>query len=265
MVVNIVMVRLFYIFINSLKMNFSFLMKSKSNFYFMFFAQIFYYVAQIIFWTGIYNVSNIDFIKDPIKIFGFLVTLTFVDNFYLAFFGSGSINMQNSIFSLSLEPHLSRPLHPLIYFVFFRPNLGYFSGCIISLILLISYYFYFSILVIDIFYHIISMIIGIFILNGISFIYRLSCFWTNSIVLIKNSNPSFKIMVRPLNSFQGKLKFFLLFIFPALFITGIPASIVNNEIMKYWIIIGFFMNIWIWFLVYTLWLFGVKRYQIKTT
>lgn len=243
-------------------MNISFLLKSKSNFYFMFFTQVFYYIAQFVFWTGIYNVSSSDFIKDPEKILGFLVTLAFIDNFYLTFLGAGSVHMQNAIFSFSLEPYLVRPLHPLLYFIFFRPNVGYLSGCLLSVVFLASYYCYFSTPIVDICFHIFSMILGIFILNGISFIYRISCFWTNSIVMVKNSNPSFKIMVRPLNSFEGNLKLFLLFIFPALFITGVPAAMLNDEIMKHWILFAFLMNMWIWFLVFYLWNSGIKRYQV---
>ncbi|WP_161998264.1 ABC-2 family transporter protein [Silvanigrella paludirubra] len=253
---------IFHIFLNSLKLNISFLMKSKSNFYFMFFLQIFYYVVQVIFWSGIFNISNSDFIKEPIKIYGFLVTLAFIDNFYLTFFGSGSLNMQNEIFKLSLDNYLIKPIHPLIYFIFFKPNLGYFPGFILSIIFLISYYYYFNINLFQIFIHILSMLTGVFILNAISFIYRISCFWTNCLVMIKNSNPSFKIMVRPLESFEGKLRLFLLFVFPALFITGVPSSILYNDIMKYWLLIGFIMNIWIWILVYFLWKKGVKRYLI---
>lgn len=250
-------------FYNAAKLNLSYLSKSKSNLYFTFLTQVFYYIAQLIFWSGIINVNTNQFTSSNVALFGFLVTLSFVDNYYLLFFGSGSLKMQQLILKSSLDNFLLKPVHPLVNFIFLYPNFGHLGGVFISSIMLLSYYIYFKISIILIIIHIMAMILGIGILNGISFIYRISCFWTKSIVSIKNSNPSFKIMVRPLDAFTGKLRFFLIFCFPALFITGIPSQIIAGTSCIYWIFGCFLANIWVWIIVFLLWNMGVKRYCLK--
>jgi ABC-2 type transport system permease protein len=108
-----------------------------------------------------------------------------------------------------------------------------------------------------------SCIFGIAVLNAISFIYRLSAFWTAAIVQVRNSNPSFKIMVRPFESFQGKIRFFLLTIFPALFITGIPSEILNGSLSAAWFFGSIFAVLWLYGLLIVIWGCGVRRYMLK--
>lgn len=257
------MKNLIHLYLNSLKLNVSYLAKSKSNLTFMFLGQVVYYLAQLIFWSGVLNANNSQFTQSPINLYGFLVTFAFVDNFYLMFIGSGTLKVQPYILRGTLDTILVRPIHPVLYFSLFHPNLGHAAGMLISIIALIMYYIHFNISAAFIIVHLLAMILGAATLSGISFLFRISCFWTKSIVAIRNSNPSFKIMVRPFQSFNGGLKMFLLFAFPALFITGVPTELLTGGLPVYWLGIALIANIVLWSVVVMLWTIGVKRYCLK--
>jgi ABC-2 type transport system permease protein len=104
--------------------------------------------------------------------------------------------------------------------------------------------------------------LGVIVLNLISFIYRLSSFWTAAIVQIRNSNPSFKIMVRPLDAFGGPLKLILMTVFPALFITGVPAQILTGQLNSLWLFGAMAASLWLAIVLVWLWKYGLRRYGV---
>jgi ABC-2 type transport system permease protein len=144
--------------------------------------------------------------------------------------------------------------------IFSRPNWSYLPCVLLSLIAAAVFYAHYGISFGMIVLHGVAVLLGMFVLDAISFIYRLTSFWTSSIVQVRNSNPSFKIMVRPLSAFGGKLRLFLLTIFPALFITGVPSSLLTRALAPFWLAAcGIAAGI-LWAYVGVIWTVGSRRY-----
>lgn len=237
--------------------------KSPINLWFAMGVQGAYYVAQLLFWVGVRAAgADLGMLSDR-DLFAFLVTLAVVDNAYLMFFGSGSPAMQTRIASATLEPILLQPRHPLLTFALLFMDLSHLPGLLLSLACWVAYLFAFAVPPGAAVLHAAAMLAGTAILTGISFIYRLSTFWTASIVAVRNSNPSYKIMVRPLAAFSGPLRVALLTAFPALFITGVPAEILTGRRAPFWLGLGVLAAIFVWCLAGGLWKLGVRRYQVR--
>jgi ABC-2 type transport system permease protein len=160
----------------------------------------------------------------------------------------------------ALERHLLWPRAPLGVLAFCRPNLSYVPCVVLASAAAGAYYVHYHIGFWRIGLHLAAVLCGVFVLDAISFIYRLTSFWTTSIVRVRNSNPSFKIMVRPLGAFQGKLTILLLTLFPALYITAVPASLLSPEARPYWLAAGFLAAGLLWLYAHRVWTVGVRRY-----
>lgn len=236
------------------------LTKSPSNLWIATAIQFFYYAAQLLFWLGVKNsAAGGSFISDE-RLHGFLVTLCLVDNLYCCFFGPGSAHAAASITEGALEPYLLWPRSPLGVMVFSRPNWSFLPCVVVSAAAAAAYYVVYGVEARYIALHLAAVLCGVLVLDAISFIYRLSSFWTASIIQVRNSNPSFKIMVRPLAAFNGKLRIFLLTIFPALFITGVPADLLSGSLAPLWLGAGVLAAGLLWAYVSLMWSAGVKRY-----
>ncbi len=236
------------------------LTKSPSNLWIATAIQLFYYAAQLLFWLGVKNsAAGARFISDA-QLHGFLITLGLVDNLYCCFLGPGSAYAAASITEGALEPYLLWPRSPLGVMVFSRPNWSFLPCVMISATATAFYYHYYGVAPRVIALHMAAVVCGVFVLDAISFIYRLSAFWTASIIQVRNSNPSFKIMVRPLAAFNGKLRIFLLTVFPALFITGVPADLLSGTLAPLWLAAGTVATGLLWVYVHLIWTAGVKRY-----
>lgn len=236
------------------------LTKSPSNVWISTAIQLFYYAAQLLFWLGVKDsaaggrfISNAD-------LHGFLITLGLVDNLYLCFLGPGSARAAASITEGALEPYLLWPRSPLAVMIFSRPNWSFLPCVLLSAAAAAVYYWTYGVGAGFIALHLAGVVCGVFVLNAISFIYRLTSFWTASIVQVRNSNPSFKIMVRPLGAFSGKLRLFLLTVFPALFITGVPAELLTGARAPLWLAAGVAAAGLLWAYVNLMWTVGVRRY-----
>lgn len=234
--------------------------KSRSNLWLSCLMQMFFYIAQFLFWEGIGTHQTLLSSK---QVFGFFITMAIVDNAYLVFFGPGSILAQQLILGRGLEQILTLPRHPLFILTFAKPNLAFLPCLALSVLGAACYFYFFDASIFQIVIWIFSCILGIAVLNAISFIYRLSAFWTAAIVQVRNSNPSFKIMVRPFEAFHGKIRFVLLTIFPALFITGIPSEILNGTLPVLWFFGSIFAVLWLYGLLFLVWNYGVRRYMLK--
>lgn len=243
--------------------NWSVVKKSPINLWMTFLIQLSYYFAQILFWYGVVSMSHNDIFVEQNFLYGFIITLAVVDNLYLFLVGQGSIFAQNLIVQQNLEFYLFKPRHAIFMLVFSHVNFTHIIGVVISIVALMWYYMSFSIDIVTVIFHLLSILIGVFVLNGISFLYRLTSFWTSAIVSVRNSNPSFKVMVRPLEAFQGKIRFFLLTFFPALFITGVPAEILVGRLGPVWFFYAALVLVFIWSSVLWVWQSGIKRYQLK--
>jgi ABC-2 type transport system permease protein len=237
--------------------------KSPINFWISSLVQITFYIAQILFWVGIRSTSAGKHFMNDRDLLGFLLTLCAVDNLYLFLLGPGSVQLMNRILKQNLDSLLMWPRSTLGVLVFFKPNFNFLPMAALSLVLMSAYHLYHQTALSLILLHSISIVIGIFILNAISFIYRLSAFWTRSIVDIRNSNPSFKIIVRPFDSFSGMAKLFLLTVFPALFITGVPSKILKSNFAFVWLFGSIGAATLLWLYVAILWQHGLKRYGKK--
>jgi ABC-2 type transport system permease protein len=235
-------------------------MKSRSNAILSSLMQIFYYVAQYFFWLGVQNTAGGRSFIAHEYLLGFLVTIALVDNAYLFFFGKGSLIAADAIQSGNLEPYLLRPRHPLIQFVVDQPNWAFAPAFVVSIIFGIIILPGLNLSATQLVIYLLSVVFGISILNAISFLFRLTPFWTTSIIQVRNANPSFKILVRPFDSFQGKIKLVLLTIFPALFITGVPSEILAGSKGWIWLLYALFAVLLLSTYVYAMWNFGVRRY-----
>jgi ABC-2 type transport system permease protein len=236
------------------------LTKSPKNMWLSSASQVFYYVAQFLFWAGIINTgAGGDFLSDR-RLLGFLVTLSLVDNFYLFLLGQGSAHAVSRITGGTLDALLLWPRSTLAVLVFARPNWSYLPCALISAAVAGCYYLHFHVGGIQIALHLAGVFFGIFVLNAISFIYRLTAFWTSSIIQVRYSNPSFKIMVRPLSAFSGMTKLFLLTVFPALFITGVPSDVLSGAVRPAGVLAGAAACLLLWSYAALLWKAGIKRY-----
>lgn len=235
--------------------------KSLSNLWISSLMQIFFYVAQFLFWYGLSEHQNL---LDEKQFHGFFVTMALVDNFYLVFFGPGSLLLQQLVLSRSLEQILTYPRSALPMLMLIRPNLCFIPCLLLSIFGFCFYVGFYEVSFLDIFTYLFLVFIGVLILNFISFIYRLSSFWTSSIVQIRHSNPSFKIMVRPIEAFHGPLRLFLMTIFPALFITGIPSLALSGKISWVWMSGACLAVLWLSLLLYWIWGRGLRRYSVRS-
>lgn len=237
------------------------LTKSRSNLWLSSWMQIFFYIAQFLFWTGLQGHQNL---LTGIDLYGFFVTMALIDNAYLAFFGPGSLLAQELILSRKLEQLILYPRSALMLLMFMRPNLHFLPCFVLSVAAFIVYVVMADVSFLTIGVFLLAALFGILTLNLISFLYRFTSFWTASIVQIRNANPSFKIMVRPLDAFYGPLRMILLTLFPALFITGVPAKMLAGEYSAYWLLWGSVAVCWLWLLVCLMWKRGLRRYGIRS-
>lgn len=236
------------------------LTKSPKNMWLASASQLFYYVAQLLFWAGIANTGAGNDVVSDRRLLGFLVTLGLVDNFYLFLLGQGSSHAVGRITSGSLDALLLWPRPALAVLVFSRPSWSYLPCAAISLAVAGAYYLHFGIGPGAAALHLAAVFCGIFVLNAISFMYRLTAFWTSSIIQVRYSNPSFKIMVRPLSAFSGSTKLFLMTIFPALFITGVPADVLSGATGPMGLCAGAGACLLLWSYVAIIWKIGIQRY-----
>ena len=195
--------------------------------------------------------------------FAFLVTLALVDNLYMMLLAGGSYELMERVNNQNLEPYLFYPRRPLMMFALTHVDPSHILGVLLSAVCLVVYYVNFAVPLPVIAAHLAAIFVGIFVLNGISFLYRLTTFWSNAIVSIRSSNPSFKVMIRPMDSFGGGFRLALLTIFPALFITGVPAKIAVEELPSAWLLLAIAAALGLWLAATLVWRVGVRRYLTK--
>jgi ABC-2 type transport system permease protein len=222
--------------------------------------QGFYYVAQFAFWLGIRSQPAGQALASEEQMLSFLITLSLVDNTYLFFLGPGSLRASDKIIRLELDSVLLQPRDALRMLAFLSPNFNFLPIAILSWVIFIVYgvtaHVPWDVQVVSF----LASLIGVFILNSISFLFRLTSFWTRSIIQVRNANPSFKIMVRPYDSFSGAIRLVLLTVFPALFLTGVPAQILAGKFGFVWVFGAVAAAAASWFYVEKMWSAGVRSY-----
>lgn len=234
--------------------------KSPTNLWLSNILRVVYYAAMFLFWYGVRSTrAGAEFMSRG-EVYGFLITVGVVENLVLCFIGRGSLDLAARVSRQTLEPVLALPRGTLACFVLLRPNPIYFPILGLFVVAQVFYYAYGDFSPRFVVAHVVTVLCGALVLSGITFIYRLTSFWTDSIVRVKHSNPSFKILIRPASAFQGKLRFILLTLFPALFITGIPYELLMGERSLVWILLCTLAMTVVWGYVLLLWRFGVQRY-----
>ncbi|RZK69631.1 MAG: hypothetical protein EOO85_22175 [Pedobacter sp.] len=254
---------LLWYFKENLKAQITILTKSQINLWLSTLMQLMYFLAQYMFWDGINRVAGSSIENSTSKILVFLVTLAVIDNLYMCLFARGTILLQSLIMQNSLEAILLKPINSFKFLLFHNIDLTCLPLATISLIALAWYHLIISASLLSFLVHSLAIFNGLGILVGISYIYRLSTFWTLGIVSVRYSNPAFKIMVRPWEAFHGNLKVILLTVFPALFITAIPAALTLGSVNSWFIFYGLMANVLVWAIVAHMWTRGLLRYQVK--
>ncbi len=235
--------------------------KSPLNFWLSAFVNFSYYIAQAFFWYAILNSQSSGYILSDDFIIIFFTTVCLVDNFYLFLFGKGSLLLVKKVKSLKLEPHLTLPINTQFLYVATNIAFEHFLLSFLSLALFFTVHIYLGTNILLVFLHFIMALEGVLILTSITWIIRTTIFWTNSLVSIKNSNPCFKVLVRPEQSFHGVVRFILMFILPCLFITGVPASVASGIMSMKWFFIQTLVTLILIFIAKLVFDIGVKRYS----
>jgi ABC-type uncharacterized transport system permease subunit len=245
------------------RLQFAQTLKSPLNFWIASLIQIVYFASQGFFWFAVLSTEAGRNWMSESQIFGFMVTVGIVDNFYLFTIGRGSMVLMQRVETRNLEPILLWPRSSLGILVFMTPNMTYLPCAIISLVCFICYHFYYSTDILTVALHFFACIVGVFVMNGISFVFRSSIFWSQAFARLRNANPSYKILVRPFDSFEGAIKVFLLTLFPALFITGVPAELGTGQKEWIWLVGAIGACAFNWWIVVQLWTLGLRRYNLK--
>lgn len=227
--------------------------------------QGFYYVAQFAFWIGIRSQPAGKALASDEQMISFLVTLSLVDNTYLFLLGPGSLRAADKILRFELDALLLQPRHALRMLAFLSPNFNFLPIAVLSWVIFIVYglsaHVPWDVQVVSF----LASLLGVFILNSISFLFRLTSFWTRSIIQVRNANPSFKIMVRPYDSFSGAIRLVFLTAFPALFLTGVPAQILAGKFGPLWLLGAAAAAASSWFYVEKMWSIGVRTYARRAS
>ncbi|MDC9605283.1 ABC-2 family transporter protein [Xenorhabdus griffiniae] len=235
--------------------------KSPLNFWLSALVNFSYYIAQGFFWYAILNSQYLGRVLSSNFILIFFITVCLVDNFYLFLFGKGSFLLVKKVRSLKLEPHLTLPINTQFLYITTNIAFEHFLLSFLSLVLFFIVHIYLGTAVLLVFLHLIMSFEGVLILTSITWIIRSTIFWTASLVSIKNSNPCFKVLVRPEQSFHGAVRFVLMFILPCLFITGIPASVAGGVMSIKWFFIQSLVTLVLIFIAKFVFDIGIKRYS----
>ncbi|RYE59497.1 MAG: hypothetical protein EOP48_00715 [Sphingobacteriales bacterium] len=254
---------MFSFFNENLRAQITILTKSQINLWLSTLLQLVYFGVQYLFWNGISRVMGPSLATSDRAILAFLVTLAVVDNIYMCVFARGTLLVQSLIQQNSLEAILLKPISSFRFLLVYNIDLTTLPLALLSISGFIWYHLFVSQNILLLFIHTLALVNGIGILVGISYMYRLTTFWTLGLVSVRYSNPAFKIMVRPWDSFKGNLRIVLLTIFPALFITAIPTAITLGVLKAWFLIYGTIANALVWTAVFSLWNRGLRRYQVK--
>ncbi|WP_228865834.1 ABC-2 family transporter protein [Xenorhabdus sp. PB30.3] len=239
--------------------------KSPFNFWMAAFINFNFYVAQGFFWYAILGSKSSDYILSNDFVLIFFTTVCLVDNFYLFLFGRGSFLLTNKVKSLRLDPHLILPINTQFLYVATGIAFEHFLLSFSSLILFFAVHIYLNTDVLYMFLHLIMVFEGVLVLTAITWIIRTSIFWTSALVSIKYSNPCFKVLVRPEQSFHGLIRIILMFVLPCLFITGVPASVANGIMSVKWFFIQSAITLILIILAKVFFDIGVRRYAKYVT
>lgn len=235
-------------------------LKSPVNLWTSTLIQIVYYFAQWLFWLGIRSTdAGLKWLSQK-ELIAFLVTVALVDNVYLFLIGRGSMVLLQRIQSRTLEGFLLWPRSTLGTLVWVSPNWTYFPCVVLSLLAFFAYHIWQNSSLGLIAMHFAASMIGVFIMNGISFLFRMTGFWSLAFARIRHANPSYKIMVRPYNAFDPMVRLALLVVFPALFITGVPAEIASGRFGLIWLLAAIGALALLWIQVWFMWRKGLGRY-----
>lgn len=245
------------------KLQLSQALKSPINFWTATLVQTAYYAAQIFFWVGIRSTNAGAQWMTESQLVSFLVTVCLVDNLYLFLFGRGSMILMQKVRTLTLDNLLLWPRSKLGTLLWISPNWTYLPCVVLSLIAFVWLHTNSTLALAAT--HLAACIIGLLIMNGISFLFRMTTFWSSGVTLIRHANPSYKIMVRPFDAFETKMRIFLLTLFPALFITGVPAQIADGRLDNRWLVAGLLASVALWAVVCMVWRLGVSRYSRVST
>lgn len=240
-------------------------LKSPINFWTASLVQVAYYAAQFIFWIGIRSTNAGANWMSEADVYSFLITLSLVDNLYLFLVGRGSMIMMQKVTAQKLDSLLLWPRSTLGTLFWISPNWTYFPCAVLSVVAFFVLHFYAGSSAGVIVLHFLSCLIGVVVMNGISYLFRLTSFWSAGVTVLRNANPSYKIMVRPYDAFDTKVRLFLLTAFPALFITGVPSQIASGQFGFEWLAAGIMMSAVLWLFVAYVWRKGVVRYSVRNT
>ncbi|WP_086956497.1 ABC-2 family transporter protein [Xenorhabdus innexi] len=234
--------------------------KSPFNFWMAAFINFNFYVAQGFFWYAILGTQSVDYMLSRDFILIFFTTVCLVDNFYLFLFGRGSFLLTNKVKSLKLDPHLILPINTQFLYIATGIAFEHFLLSFLSLILFFAVHIYLETEAIYIILHLVMVFEGILVLTAITWIIRTTIFWTSALVSIKYSNPCFKVLVRPEQSFHGLIRIILMFVLPCLFITGVPASVANGIMSIKWFFIQTVVTLILIIIAKLVFDIGVRRY-----
>lgn len=234
--------------------------KSPINFWLSALVNVFYYLMQGLFWFSLLRLNNSSEQLNIKYISFFFATLCVVDNLYMLFFESGSFLFMKKVSTKKIDAFMTLPIGLPFLFTVTNISFQHIFLTIISLTCLTVVHFYYSTGLVNYFLHLIVVVQGVTILCVFTWTLRMSIFWSNALVHIKLANPAYKVLVRPEQSFDGIIRFIFTFVFPFLFITGIPTSIVVKDIGKTWVLGQSIMLVAMTFFSVFIYRKGLKRY-----
>lgn len=234
--------------------------KSPINFWLSALVNVFYYIMQIFFWYSLLRLNNSAEQLSIKYILFFLATVCIIDNLYMLFFESGSFLFMKKVSSQKIDSFMTLPISLPFLFTVTNISFQHIFLTVVSLAYLTCIHIYYSTGLMNYILHLLLVVQGTFILCLFTWILRMTIFWSNALVHIKLANPAYKVLVRPEQSFDGIIRFIFTFVFPFLFITGIPTSIVMGAIVKIWFFWQSIMLVVMILFSKFLYIKGLKRY-----
>ncbi|WP_287439614.1 ABC-2 family transporter protein [Reinekea sp.] len=234
--------------------------KSPANFWLSALINLTYYIAQGMFWLVLNQHDSFSGFMNQRYILFFFVTIALTDNLFLLIFGQSGMELERRVKTYKLDVHLLLPVNLPFYYVVTTISMHH---AILTAVSLLAFFFihwltHSSLWLITV--HLLLIVQGTIVLAAITWIYRCSTFWSNALVNVRNSNPCFKVLIRPLESFSGVVRLIFLFIIPCLFITGVPAFLVAKSFLWPWFLAQSMVTIFLVWLANWIFILGTQRY-----
>jgi len=111
-------------------------------------------------------------------------------------------------------------------------------------------------------FFLISLIMSYLIFYFLVFLLSsLSLYWIKSETFVDWLLSSTEFDRYPADLYEQKFKFFLLTLFPILFVSYVPAAILLGKLPFYYVIFGLFIVIWLYLISTIIWRRGLRHYQ----